>query len=116
VAKLQNLPVKAKARRFKALLPIIERKIAEGVHHKDIIEALRDEGLALPENTYFTYLRRYRSQNSRTTDRSAPVRALDASGPKPPAGQPPLVPSSSGDADRPPRFDYDPRGIPDLLK
>ena len=57
---LNELAPKAKARRFCALLPMIEAKIEAGVRHADIIRALEEQGLPLPENTYFTYLRRYR--------------------------------------------------------
>jgi hypothetical protein len=116
MAKLANLPVRAKARRFKALLPIIERKIAEGVHHKDIIEALAEEGLVLPENTYFTYLRRYRKAGAQATMRPAPAGPLNAFASTRSRAQSPLAEAVDDEADRPPRFEYNPRGNPDLLK
>lgn len=114
--KLDEVSAKSKARRFKALLPKIERAIAQGARHTDIIEALREEGLALRENTYFTYLRRYRSAplpQSKAGGGNAPFRATIAMA----AVAPAAAPLNTGqELERPPRFDYNPRGIPDLLK
>jgi len=99
------------------LLPTIEAKIEAGVRHADIIRALGEQGLSLPENTYFTYLRRYRSK--RWTARRQEVQARLAEVASPAAsGELPATPPPDGEnaARRPPTFDYDPRGIPDLLK
>jgi hypothetical protein len=116
---LQGLTPKAKARRFRALLPVIEARIEAGVRHADIIRALGDQGLALRENTYFTYLRRYRRKRAAAQRQGAQA----AAGPAHPVlpariGESPTSSSQCGDnsARRPPTFDYDPRGIPDLLK
>jgi hypothetical protein len=113
MSSLHGLAPKAKARRFRALLPVIEAKIEAGVCHADIMRALKEQGLALLENTYFTYLRRYRGKQSIPERRGAQAAALPAAaGESPPgAGQP-----GEHAARRPPTFDYDPRGIPDLLK
>ena len=113
MSSLHGLAPKAKARRFRALLPVIEAKIEAGVCHADIMRALKDQGLALLENTYFTYLRRYRGKQSIAELRGAQAAALPvaASESLPGAGQ-----SGEQAARRPPTFDYDPRGIPDLLK
>jgi hypothetical protein len=116
MSSLHGLAPKAKARRFRALLPVIEARIEAGVRHADIIRALGDHGLVLRENTYFTYLRRYRRKQSRAERQRAQPAAHSAS----PAvtGESPTSASQSGEnaGRRPPTFDYDPRGIPDLLK
>src|SRR5258708_7402430 len=96
---LNELAPKAKARRFRTLLPMIEA----GVRHGDIIHALASEGLSPPENTYFTYLRRYRRNRSRAGWQEARASSTPTQG-------------GENTARRPPTFDYDPRGIPDLLK
>lgn len=114
---LKELTPKAKARRFRSLLPAIEAKIEAGVRHADIIRALDSHGLSLPENTYFTYLRRYRRNRSRATRQEA--QAHPAHPPSPAAsGELPATASQGGEnaARRPPTFDFDPRGIPELLK
>jgi hypothetical protein len=113
MSSLHGLAPKAKARRFRALLPIIEAKIQAGVCHADIMRALKEQGLGLLENTYFTYLRRYRGKQSIAERRGTQAAALPAA-----AGESPPGSGQSGEhaARRPPTFDYDPRGIPDLLK
>jgi hypothetical protein len=105
---LHALTPKAKARRFRALLPDIEAKIEAGVRHADILRALRAQGLELLENTYFTYLRRYRRKRSKTERREAQATAPST----PPANDAP----GEQAAHRPATFEYDPRGIPELLK
>jgi len=57
-------------------LPIIEAKIQAGVCHADIMRALKEQGLALLENTYFTYLRRYRGKHSIAERRGRKPRRL----------------------------------------
>ncbi len=112
---LHGLAPKAKARRFRALLPVIEAKIQAGVCHADIMRALKEQGLALLENTYFTYLRRYRGKQSIAERRGAQAAAPSA---VPAAAESLPVAGQSGEyaAHRPPTFEYDPRGIPELLK
>lgn len=114
---LNELAPKAKARRFRSLLPAIEAKIEAGVRHADIIRALGSHGLSLPENTYFTYLRRYRRNRSSASRQEAQARSAYL--PSPPAsGELPAAAPQGGEnaARRPPTFDFDPRGIPELLK
>lgn len=105
---LRALKPKTKASRFRRLLPMIAAKIGEGVGHADIIQALREDGLDLTMGTYFNYLQRCRKEAT------MPCRPHQPN----PQPAPSLASSaSSGDASaRPPTFDYDPRGIPDLLK
>jgi hypothetical protein len=114
MSSLHGLAPKAKARRFRALLPVIEAKIEAGVCHADIMRALKEQGLALLENTYFTYLRRYRGKQSIAERRGAPAAAPSAL----PVGESLTGAGQSGEhaARRPATFDYDPRGIPELLK
>jgi len=114
---LKELAPKAKARRFRALLPTIEAKIEAGVRHADIVRALGEQGLPLPENTYFTYLRRYRRNRSQVRQQGAQASLAHLASPAA-SGELPATPSQGGEnaARRPPTFDYDPRGIPDLLK
>ena len=119
MSSLHGLAPKAKARRFRALLPVIEARIEAGVRHADIIRALSDQGLSLRENTYFTYLRRYRSRHAAAQRQGAQAAARPAHTALPARiGESPTSSSQCGDnsARRPPTFDYDPRGIPDLLK
>ncbi|HEV8262627.1 MAG TPA: hypothetical protein VGQ19_17970 [Burkholderiales bacterium] len=118
-SSLQGLAPKAKARRFRALLPVIEARIEAGVRHADIIRALSDQGLALRENTYFTYLRRFRRKQAAAQRQGAQAAARSPNSALPACtGELPTSSSQSGDnaARRPPTFDYDPRGIPHLLK
>ena len=96
------LAPRVKARRFLVLLPVIEAKLREGVRHPEIRRALKEQGIELSRNTYFSYLRRFRGK------RPAAVAAQHA--------VPSEKESGDGASRRPPTFDYDPRGIPDLLK
>lgn len=119
MSSLHGLAPKAKARRFRALLPVIEARIEAGVRHADIIRALSDQGLSLRENTYFTYLRRYRRKQAAAQRQGAQAAARPAHSALPACtGESATSSRQSGDnaARRPPTFDYDPRGIPDLLK
>jgi hypothetical protein len=101
-SSLGVLSPEVKARRFLVLLPAIEAKLREGVRHEDIIHALNAHGLELSRNTYFSYLRRFRAKGRK------PQAA--------PSVLPPSKEGGDGPGRRPPTFDYDPRGIPDLLK
>ena len=103
---LGQLPVEKKARRLRLLWPLIEAKLAEGVSHVAVLEFLNRNGFDLTEGTYKNYLYRFRKkQRAPEPDRRAPIpisrikAAETADQPK-----------------RPATFDYDPRGIPDLLK
>jgi len=117
-AALQQLAVGRKAKRLQSLWPTIERRLAEGVSHAEILRSLNENGFALTERTYKSYLYRFRKRR-RTAARQlapkhvstvAPENAGMAQGPTPPASTEPETPK------RPPTFDYDPRGIPELLK
>ena len=113
---LGALAPKTKARKFCLLLPAIESKLRDGVRHADIIRALSAQGLEFTEGTYFNYLQRYRARAATPPGRYAADRA-DASRAAPTSAAPLPSPEPAVKAGtRPPTFDYDPRGIPDLLK
>ena len=102
---LAQLPVEKKARRLKVLWPLIEAKLAEGVSHAVVLEFLNRNGFELTEGTYKSYLHRFRKRR-RVPGRAEPQAPCMATAPgtRPEGGN------------RPATFDYDPRGIPDLLK
>ncbi len=112
VKALGALAPRTKARKFQLLLPTIEKKIQEGIPHADIIRALAEQGLEFTEGTYFNYLQRYRAKVSALRRPANRENAATACAPAVAS-----VSEPSGNAGRrPPTFDYDPRGIPDLLK
>ena len=102
---LARLPVEKKARRLRVLWPLIEAKLAEGVSHAVVLDFLNRNGFELTEGTYKSYLHRFRKLR-RAPGRVEPQAPCIAPAPstKPEGGT------------RPATFDYDPRGIPDLLK
>ena len=113
---LQALPVTTKARRLQALWPLIEQKLMAGTSHADILSALNDSGFELSERTYKTYVYRFRKRQ-----RNRPPQDLGAA----PSGSTartslsslPEPPNAGNNAPpRPATFDFDPCGIPDLLK
>jgi hypothetical protein len=59
-AALEALTATTKAGRLRELMPTIESKVAAGVRHEDILEALNAHGFDLTERTYKTYLYRFR--------------------------------------------------------
>ena len=101
---LKELPIERKARRLRVLWPLIEAKLAEGVSHAAVLDFLNRNGFDLTEGTYKNYLHRFRK-----TQR-APASA------QPVSSRPSAPIPASGSTNRPATFDYDPRGIPDLLK
>ena len=104
---IEKLEARTKAGRLRGLMPTIEAKVRQGIRHVDIIEALNEQGFAISEYTYRSYLQRYRKKQI-AGGKSAQGGALLN---KPTAG-----PSTLGTGGRPRTFDYDPRGNPDLLK
>ena len=102
---LAELPVEKKARRLKLLWPLIEAKLAEGVSHAVVLEFLNRNGFELTEGTYKSYLHRFRKLR-RAPGRAEPQTPCIATAPA----------SRPEGGNRPATFDYDPRGIPDLLK
>ena len=101
---LKELPIEKKARRLRILWPLIEAKLAEGVSHAAVLELLNRNGFELTEGTYKNYVHRFR-------------KAQQPSPAPRPTGRPAVVASTGHDTgNRPATFDYDPKGIPDLLK
>jgi hypothetical protein len=111
---LEALPIATKARRLQALWPLIEQKLMAGTSHADILRALNDGGFDLSERTYKTYVYRFRKRQRED--------ALQGQGtPSDPAAHtttssPPRSIPGNEEVKRPATFDFDPRGIPDLLK
>ena len=117
-AALQQLAVGRKAKRLRGLWPTIERRLAEGVSHAEILRLLNENGFALTERTYKSYLYRYRKRRRSTAPQPAPtpISTLTPENADPARG---AISPASAEADRPkrpPTFDFDPRGIPDLLR
>jgi hypothetical protein len=104
---IEKLEAKTKAGRLRGLMPMIEAKVRQGVRHVDIIHALNEQGLAISEYTYRSYLQRYRKKAARARPAHGGTPALDALS---------ALPSAPTTGGRPRTFDYDPRGNPDLLK
>ena len=112
---VSNLQVKTKAAKLRALMPLIEAKVSEGVRHADIILALNEQGFAVNEMTYRTYLKRHRQKRTASVSNPASPPLVAKEGmrttPTPFSELPPRVSGS-----RPPTFEHDPKGNPDLLK
>jgi len=113
---LEALPIATKARRLQVLWPLIEQKLLAGTSHSEILRALNDGGFDLSERTYKTYVYRFRKRqrkeappNQGASPSDSPARTALSS----------LASRPNPDNDAPKRpatFDFDPRGIPDLLK
>jgi hypothetical protein len=119
---LDNLSATTKSARLRLLMPVIEAKLAEGVRHAEIVQALNEQGLVLTEKTYRNYLHRQRKQRQFTPSGTPTVSSAQAAALVPPTNSGVVAPATSPPtiaikvvATRPPTFDYDPRGIPDLL-
>lgn len=112
---VETLQVKTKAARLRALMPLIEAKVRDGVRHTDIIVALNEQGFELSKPTYLSILQRYRQKQSVSG-------AAPASSPHVSKDDVRTTPSSFNESpprvagNRPPTFEHDPKGNPDLLK
>ena len=112
---VSNLQVKTKAAKLRALMPLIEAKVIEGVRHADIIVALNEQGFEVNEMTYRTYLKRHRQKQTATGSNPASSPLIPKDGMR-------TTPSSFSESpprvagNRPPTFEHDPKGNPDLLK
>ncbi len=115
---LSRLQPRSKAARLRALMPQTRARLEEGVQHSDIIRLLNQQGLELTERTYQSYLYRFRKEQraDRKSRRSVPSLANSAPSITAPRAQPNTTSKDRSVGHRPPTFDYDPRGIPDLLK
>jgi len=106
---LSKVAVQRKSKRLRLLWPLIEAKLAEGVSHAAMLDFLNRSGFELSERTYKSYLYRHRKAQ-RLASRPAGSQRVK---PAPPMALPTEV---SGEIRKPATFDYDPAGIPDLLK
>ena len=105
---IEKLEASTKAGRLRGLMPMIEAKIRQGIRHVEVIRALNDQGFAISEYTYRSYRQRYRKKQlarGQSAQLGAPMENKLTAGL-----------SVSGTVGRPETFDYDPRGIPELLK
>lgn len=57
---IRALSVRTKSGRLRALMPLIEDRLADGVRQQDIITALREGGIDLTPGTFKSYLHRHR--------------------------------------------------------
>ncbi len=117
--QLRQLEIGRKAKRLKSLWPTIEEKLAEGVSHAEILGLLNETGFELSERTYKSYLYRYRKRRRTTGQQSARIcLAENTARQSDSASQAATFPASAEieKHKRPPTFDFNPRGIPELLK
>lgn len=91
------------------LWPLIEARLAEGVSHAAVLDFLNRNGFDLTEATYKNYLKRFRK--ARRDQASAPRQQWNGD-----TNSAAAAAQTEEWAERPATFDYDPRGIPDLLK
>lgn len=117
---LHELPIARNTKRLLPLWPHIEAKLAAGVSQTEILSLLNSNGFDMTLATFKTYLQRQRKKQRRgeqrlPSKRQLSIPATQESGVVAPATSPPISAVKAG-ATRPPTFDYDPRGIPDLLK
>ena len=59
---VEEAPSGSKAATMRALLPSIERQISQGIHYRDIVEALNKNGFEISFNTFVVTLRRLRKE------------------------------------------------------
>ena len=59
---IEKLEARTKAGRLRGLIPMIEAKVKQGIRHVEIIQALNEQGFAISEHTYRSYLQRYRKK------------------------------------------------------
>jgi hypothetical protein len=94
--------------------PAIEQKLAQGVSHAEILELLNRNGFELTRETYRSYIRRFRKRQKDNTHEGSSDAIIAQ--PVQPIGRAEKPHQPSTTPERPRTFDYDPRGIPDLLK
>jgi hypothetical protein len=95
-ARIEALTGRTAAARLRAVMPVIDRKVREGVRHEDIVQALEAAGLRLSLNTFRSYLYRYRKRHQAqgTASTSAPPKTYGSPPPAPEESEP-----SAPDAD-----------------
>lgn len=116
---LRQLTVGKKARRLLSLWPTIEAKLEEGVSHREILRLLNENGFELTERTYKSYLYRYRKRLRATGQKGGSMRVpLSTNRQSGDMARAAISPASADveKQSRPPTFEFDPSGIPELLK
>ena len=114
---LRRLAPGRKSKRLRGLVPAIEQKLDEGITHGEILALLNDNGFELTERTYKSYLYRYRKRRRATGQPPATVTQPDQTRFQAADGAPAHTDMAPADPQqRPPTFDFDPKGIPELLK
>ena len=103
-----------KSKRLLEMWPAIEQKLAQGVSHAEILELLNRNGFELTRETYRSYVRRFRKRQKGSAPGGS-SKAVSAP-PVQPIGHVEKPQTATTGPQRPRTFDYDPRGIPDLLK
>jgi hypothetical protein len=114
---LEALPIATKADQLRTVWAQVEQKLAGGSSHAAVLRALNEDGFNLTERTYKSYVYRFRKKQ-RKAGKSAALHSPQLVSPQPaPAGSSTAAaPEPRSASKRPRTFDYDPRGIPDLLK
>lgn len=79
IEELRKLTVRTKSGRLRALMPVIEERLAAGVSQQDIVNVLREAGIDLTLGTFKSYLHRHRAKlrdhpSSRALANPAPSR------------------------------------------
>lgn len=59
---LRKLPVRTKSGRLRALMPVIEERLAAGVSQQDVVDVLREAGIEMTLGTFKSYLHRHRAK------------------------------------------------------
>ena len=113
---LEELAISTKADCLRSVWPLVEKKLASGTSHADVLRALNEGGFDLTERTYKSYvyrLRKERRDGKRPHIASnAPSTTANIESARPSAAPGAAAPAG----ERPRTFNYDPRGNPDLLK
>jgi hypothetical protein len=79
----------SKAAKLRQLMPVIERKLDEGVKAVDILAVLKEGGLEMTLGTFRNYLHQYRKKKQGAVDeRSGDVTTLSRPQPTPPSSEP----------------------------
>lgn len=74
IESIQGLSARTKVGRLRALMPVIEDRLAAGVAQQDIVTALRDGGIDLTLGTFKSYLHRHRAKLRRQSSSSIPAK------------------------------------------
>lgn len=117
--QLRQLKIGRKAKRLKHLWPTIEDKLAEGVSHAEILRLLNETSFELSERTYKSYLYRYRKRRRTPGQQSARICLAESTAPQSDGASKAATFPASAEIEthkRPPTFDFNPSGIPELLK